>query len=89
MANYLILSLKHSEGKVPTFWRPDDAGYTIFPFAAGIYTEEQVKAYPDYYNNGDDTLAIPFSNEGLESIGFKCQVDPKKVESLIKEVSNG
>ena len=88
MTNYIILSLKHSEGKRPTFWRPDDAGYTIFPFAAGVYTEEQVKKDPSYYNDGFNTLAIPLTSAGLESIGFKCSMDLTKVKALSKQAES-
>jgi hypothetical protein len=97
---FLILSLKHSEGSKPCFWRPDDAGYTTIPWAAGVYNRAAVEANPKYYNNGYDTLAVEFSNHALESIGFKCSMDVKKVQELAKaariqrtleekEVSNG
>lgn len=79
---FVILSLKHSEGKTPCFWRPDNAGYTNFPWAAGIYTEEQVNGDPEYYNDGYNTLAIPLTNDGMESIGFKCVMDLEKVKLL-------
>lgn len=83
---YIILSLKHSEKTQPCFWRANDAGYTIFPWAAGIYQKEEIDANPKYYNNGYDTVAIPLSNGGLESIGFKCSMDLKKVEAMAKSV---
>lgn len=96
---YIILSLKHSEGSKPCFWRPDDAGYTTIPWAAGVYKKKAVEAEPEYYNNGYNTLAVEFSNEGFESIGFRCSMDLKKVKELShkikiqrgkeKEVSNG
>lgn len=96
---FIIISLKHSEGKKPCFWRPNNAGYTIFPWAAGIYQKEEVENNPKYYNNGYDTVAIPLNNEGLESIGFKCEMDLNKVADLTMgiriqrtkemEVSNG
>ena len=82
---FLILSVKHSEGRKPCFWRPDNAGYTSIPWAAGVYTKEQVENDPDYYNNGYDTLAVELSNEGLESIGFKCQMDLDDVKELSKK----
>ncbi len=94
---YVILSLTHSEGPQPCFWRADDAGYTNFPWAAGLYTKEQVEANPGYYNDGYNTLAIPLTNEGMESIGFKCRMDLDQVNFLAKkalkertkEVTNG
>jgi hypothetical protein len=83
---YIILSLKHSEGKKPTFWRPDNSGHTQLPWAAGVYTKEQVEARPKYYNDGWSCLAIELSNEGLESIGFTCQMDLKKLEALKSKI---
>ena len=93
--NYIILSLKHSEGKQPCFWKPDNAGYTIFPWAAGIYAEDKVRDRPNYYNDGVNTLAIPISTTGLESIGLKIEMDITKVKALAtaakfrKEASHG
>jgi hypothetical protein len=82
---YIILSLKHSEGITHCFWRPNDAGYTILPWAAGIYTKEDIDQNPKYYNDGYNTLAKPLNNDGLESIGFRCQMDLEKVEDLSKK----
>lgn len=86
MANYIILSLKHSEGYRPCFWRADDAGYTMFPWAAGIYTEEQVKAQPNYYNDGFNTVAVPLTSAGLESIGFRCEFVPSQAKEFSKQI---
>jgi hypothetical protein len=82
---FIILSVKHSEGRKPCFWRPDNAGYTFMPWAAGVYNKSQVESDPDYYNNGYDTLAIELSNDGLESIGFKCQMDLDEVKALVNK----
>lgn len=83
--NYVILSLKHSVGKTPCFWRPKNAGYTIYPWSAGIYTKEQVDADPNYYNDGANSLAIPLTEKGLQRIGFKCSYDPKQAKQLGRE----
>ena len=82
---FIILSLKHSEGNTPCFWKSNDAGYTIFPWAAGIYSKESIEASPSYYNNGYDTIAIPLTNEGLESIGFHCKMDPAKLDKVSRK----
>lgn len=82
---FIILSLKHSEGRQPCFWRPDNAGYTMMPWAAGIYTKDQVDSDPGYYHDGVNTLAIPLTNAGLESIGLKCQIDLEDVKKLAKQ----
>jgi hypothetical protein len=84
--HYLILSLKHSEGTQACFWRANDQGYTTIPFNAGLYTKEQVESNPKYYNNGYDTIAIPYDNEGLDSMGFKCTMDLAKVQKLARKV---
>lgn len=82
---FLILSLKHSEGRTPTFWRPDNAGYTIFPWAAGIYDQADIDRDPGYYNDGFNSLAVELTNDGLESIGFECQMDLNKVDKASKK----
>lgn len=58
---FYILSTKYSEGDYMTWWRPNNAGYTTRLDDAGVYTAEQVKAHPGYYNNGERTEAIPVS----------------------------
>lgn len=83
---YIIISLKHSTKDTPCFWRANNAGYTNFPFVAGQYTDEEVKAEPAYYDNGIDALAIPLTEAGLDSIGFKCSVDVKKVIELANKI---
>jgi len=79
---YIIFSLKHSTKKQPCFWRANNAGYTNYPFTAGHYTEAQIQSQPDYYNNGINSIAIPLCEDGMEAIGFKFQVDNKKVLEL-------
>lgn len=83
---FVILSKKHMDNRQPVFWRPDAAGYTIFPWAAGIYTKEQVEADPGYYNDGFNSIAVELTNEGLEAVGFECRVDLNKLAE--KEVPN-
>lgn len=73
--NYIIIDISHGTGEEPMFWRANDSGYTTSPFAAGIYTEEQVKARPDYYNDGYNTVAIPLTDGAMASIGFTCSFD--------------
>lgn len=76
---YIIISLKHGTGKKPMFWRENNAGYTYSPFAAGIYTEEQINSDPAYYNNGQDTRAIPLTDAAMDEIGFKCSFNETAV----------
>lgn len=90
---YVILSLKHSKPDMPIFWRSNNAGYTSVPWAAGIYSEEQVKGDPEYYNDGFSTIAIPLTDEGIELSGLEISFDKKKLKAFIttnrhKEVSH-
>jgi hypothetical protein len=92
--NYIILSVRHSSKDEPIFWRADDSGYINVPWGAGIYSEEQVKASPKYYNNGYDTIAIPLTDQGIRDSGLKFSIDSKLLKKFIadnryKEVANG
>ncbi len=81
---YIIISLAHGTGKEPCFWRANNAGYTNSPFAAGIYTEEEVKAKPDYYNDGYTGVAIPLTEQAMAKLGFKCSFDEKAIEQFFQ-----
>lgn len=70
MTEFFILSLKWTRTKnrklgirqddpYVTFWGRDNAGYRWAVCEFGRYTEEQVRAESDYYDNGTDTLAVP------------------------------
>jgi hypothetical protein len=59
MKNFLILCLESRADGLFLWWRPNRSGYTTCFDDAGRYTEAEVKADPLYYNNGDETLAIP------------------------------
>lgn len=71
---YYIISVNHTrndrEGLVLTWWRENASGYTVFVEQAGRYPEEVVKANEDYYNNGEDTIAVPC--ERAEEIAYRC-----------------
>lgn len=90
--HYIILSLNHSIKTRPMFWRENNAGYTYVPWAAGLYTEEQVKGNPKYYNDGYNTIAIPLTDAGIHDSGLKFGLDIKKLKAFVatnkhKEVS--
>lgn len=82
---YIIISLKHGTGEKPMFWRANNAGYTNSPFAAGIYTEEQVKGDPDYYNDGYSAVAVPLTDQAMGAIDFKCCFDEKAIEKFFQK----
>jgi hypothetical protein len=82
---YIIISLSHGTGKEPCFWRANAAGYTNSPFAAGIYTEEEVKARPDYYNNGYSGVAVPLTDGAMDAISFKCSFNEKAIEQFFQK----
>jgi hypothetical protein len=83
--HYIILSLKHGTPVEPCFWRPDNAGYTTIPWAAGLYTEEEVDSDPGYYNNGYSTIAVPLTDKALTAIGFKCSYSQDALEELHRQ----
>jgi hypothetical protein len=55
---YYIYSF-HSSPDLMLWWRANNAGYTTRLDDAGRYTEEQVRAEPDYYDNRTETVAVP------------------------------
>jgi hypothetical protein len=55
---YYIYSF-HSTPDLMLWWRANNAGYTTRLDDAGRYTEEQVRAEPDYYDNRTETVAVP------------------------------
>lgn len=91
---YIILSLKYSTKDEQVFWRSNNAGYTNVPWFAGIYTEEDVKGDPEYYNDGHNTIAIPLTNQAVkEDSGMQFTLDMKRLKAYVaanrhKEVSH-
>jgi hypothetical protein len=81
---YIIISPSHGTGKEPCFWRANAAGYVNSPFAAGIYTEKQINARPDYYNNGYSAVAIPLTDQAMSELGFKCSYDEKALDKFLQ-----
>jgi hypothetical protein len=81
---YVIVSLKHSEKNECTFWRPDNAGYTTNPWAAGFYTEEQVTKDPDYYNDGFNAVAVCINNSSLPDSGIAIHLSFSKMHAYRK-----
>ncbi|HEY3406454.1 MAG TPA: hypothetical protein VGK59_23865 [Ohtaekwangia sp.] len=83
MKKYIILSLSHSTIKEAIFWRADNAGYTKYPWAAGIYTEEQVTRDPEYYNDGFKTIAICLTDGSLEKSGLVFKLNMPVLKKFI------
>jgi hypothetical protein len=82
---YVIVSLKHSDKDGVAFWRPDNAGYTTNPWAAGLYSEEDVcnKAY--YYNDGLNTIAVCINNSSLPISGVVISLKEAKLKKYRKD----
>jgi hypothetical protein len=60
MRTYYILSLKYSGPRQGLmFFRPDDRGYTTNLAEAAIYDEKAISSRLDYYDNGEETRAVP------------------------------
>ena len=57
--DYYILSLKNTDPEALVWWRPNNAGYTIFLDMAGKYSVGEVFGNKSYYDNGKDTMALP------------------------------
>lgn len=58
---YFVLSIAHTQRRSSyiTLWAPDDSGYRGRMATAGRYTESQIKACLGYYNDGENTIAVP------------------------------
>lgn len=82
---YIIISPNHGTGKEPCFWRADNSGYTTSPFAAGLYTEEQINTRPDYYNNGYSAVAIPLTDRAMADLGFTCSYNDKALDKFLQK----
>lgn len=80
--NYYILSLKwtRDRNRQIVWWGPGNSGYTEDLAAAGVYTEEQVRDQPDYYNNRESTIAVPV--EEAAKLAYRS-VSTADVEALI------
>jgi hypothetical protein len=81
---YVIVSLKHSEKNSVAFWRANDAGYTTNPWAAGLYTEEQVSNNQSYYNDGYNTVAVCINNSSLPESGLTISLTDSKIAKYRK-----
>lgn len=81
---YIIISPGRSTEKEVMFWTADSAGYTSIPWAAGIYTAEQVEARPDHFNNGLTGVAIPLTTGALETIGLSCTVNMEALDNFLQ-----
>lgn len=82
---YIIYSPKHSTEEKPCFWKANNAGYTYYPFNAGIYSEDQINAEPGYYNDGYNAIAIPLTDKAMEAINFQCSVDINSLNQFLNK----
>lgn len=88
MNNYIIISPEKGDGKQPMFWRADCAGYTVYPFAAGIYNEADILSRPDYFNNGLSAVAIPLTDRAMETLGFKCSYEEEGLMKFLQKAKS-
>jgi hypothetical protein len=59
MRKYYLLAIdKTKNSPFLVWWGPNDCGYTQNIERAGIYTEEQIKRDPNYYDN-DECVPVP------------------------------
>jgi len=77
---FYILSLKWTRTYDPffTWWGPDNKGYQFSLESSGKYTEKQVNEHKKYYDDREDTVAIPV--EVVEA--FAVDGDKPKWENL-------
>lgn len=57
---FYLVSVKHTKqcDKYVTLWRPSNAGYCNRLHSAGMYNRSEIEAKPNYYNNGEMTIAV-------------------------------
>jgi len=86
---YYLISARHTNhgDETVTFWRANSSGYCSRLDWAGKYTESQIKEYPCRYDNGWDTIAIPYEDIEKESVNmlllesYACKlINDRKVE---------
>lgn len=82
---YLIISLKHGSAESAMFWKANDCGYTPYMLGAGLYSEQEVQSNPDYYNDGIDAVAIPFTPEAFKKVGFNTSYDEQAIEQFFQK----
>lgn len=83
---FFILSLKHTNKEEGLcFWRRDNAGYTTFPWAAGIYKESEVTADPVYYNDGANVAVEITDKETWRKLKLKVNFDTEALQKLASE----
>jgi|SRR6185436_2725340 len=61
MSDYYILSLRwtRTNEECVTWWGHDNSGYVISLANAGRYSDERVRSMPGYYDNRENTVAVP------------------------------
>jgi hypothetical protein len=83
--HYVIVSLNHSDKDGIAFWRANNSGYTTNPWQAGIYSEDEVNADPDYYNDGFNTVAVCINNSSVPYSGINIQLNKNEAKKYRKE----
>ena len=84
---FYVISYKHTQKGILSFWCANDAGYTRDLRYAGKYTESQVLAQMDYYHNGEHSVAVSVKefHDGRFNICQRVDVNPdEKVKHLLR-----
>lgn len=69
MDEFLILDVESSQrADMLLWWRPGGNGYTVQLAEAGRWTKAEIEARNLVYNNGAQTLAVPFDEANLHAI---------------------
>jgi hypothetical protein len=76
---YYILSLKHSQGSVLTWWGPNSAGYTVNLNHAGLYSQEAAKdiEVENMHNGIRSAVAVPEEvaiENSHRAVGFEISI---------------
>lgn len=84
---YIIISRKHSDEHGIIYWKADNAGYTYNPFQAGLYEEETILKYLDYYCNDSNLPVSVNDGEALKELGvFGNKLRGKVFERHVNQV---
>lgn len=69
MDEFLILDVESSQrADMLLWWKPGGQGYTVRLAEAGRWSKAEIEARKLVYNNGEQTLAVPFDEANEHAI---------------------